>query len=150
MNVEFINNCFVDTETGEELKGDFNELSRSINYKLNTVLHFGKNKGKTVNEVIIDDPTYIYWMFDKKFNLSAEVRKASNQNTRRRMELKYGQQSNVKVYRDKLTLDPDTGKIVHEHELGLKEFKRDQDSRMFDKYPQLEDLCDDGLFPTFD
>lgn len=30
-------------------------------YKLNTILKFGKHKGKTVEQVLNNDPTYIRW-----------------------------------------------------------------------------------------
>lgn len=68
-------------------------------YGLHTILEFGKHKGKRIHEIIASDPTYLYWMYDKEFDLTADVKKASNIRTKERMK-EASVKSNVIGYRE--------------------------------------------------
>lgn len=59
-------------------------MHKDIEYRLDTVVRFGKHEGLTIKQIIQEDPTYIYWMFDKQFKLTLEVRRASNERTKER------------------------------------------------------------------
>lgn len=121
--IVYAENCFVVDETAEVLEGDFNELSRQVSYKLNTVLHFGKYKGKTIEEIIILDPKYIYWMGDKEFNLTQEVKTYSNSHTKQRAK--------------DAGYEKRDGNYVRVHsdpERGLKDFRNEIDDKMFGKH----------------
>ena len=64
---------YVNTESGEliipkDLNHQF-ELNRELEYNLDTVMHFGKYKGKTVKQIMLESPTYIYWMRSKGFKV---------------------------------------------------------------------------------
>ncbi len=109
-------------------------------YYLKTVLGFGKHQGKTVEQVIADDPTYIYWMFDSKFNLSKEVRAASNKRTQERRVEK-----GLPPMPNKVTRIVKGGTvIVGQGELGtkmaLKHLERHLNNRGFEKHGIMDDL----------
>lgn len=157
INLVVSNDQFFDRETGELYKPeDIGFALRRVLYELNTVITFGKHKNTTVQQVIEKDPTYIYWMYSKEFNLAGEVLKASNSNTYKRMQAQGLVPTSVDVNTRRInfkrkqvnvtqypkTMFDNKGNMVDGSKVMLEEFKNDMDARFFDKYgmdPNEED-----------
>lgn len=121
---------FFDRATGElYTPEDVGFALRRVLYELSTIVTFGKHKGKSVQSVIDNDPTYIYWMFDKQFNLSSEVIKASNKRTAERK----AHASKVSQVRSYPSVMFDGNKLITGIEQGIKDIKRDMDNRFFER-----------------
>lgn len=116
--------------------------NKTIEYKLHTILQFGKHRHKTVKEIIQEDPTYIYWMYNNGFKLTLEVRRASNERTKERkkahISAQVQAQNNVRTYTSALQMT-ESGEIISGHEQGLRDIRRHLDAHMMDKHPEIFD-----------
>lgn len=123
-------------------------MNSQIVYDRDTVLPFGKHIGLTIDQMILENPTYFYWMYDNKFKFTKAAIRRSNEHTAERKEEKYKNMSStasssggtVKHYSS--VMADDQGNIVDGFTVFKKDFIRETNNRMFEKHGDLLDPDD--------
>lgn len=147
LNVIFENGLYFNTENGEQIEATTEQEQFSLNtrilYKAETVLHFGKHRGKTIEEILNLEYSYLIWMKTKGFKFEERVYEDLIDlldNKERREQAQYRRQvrrtSNIRVYSG-MEVNEDCTQLVPAYERGLRDIKRHLDNNFFDKYGQL-------------
>jgi len=161
-------NKYLDIDSGEVFIPKDRDEEFLLNFRVRlepeTKLWFGKHKDKTMAETLHEDRSYIYWLHDKGFNLSKDLKKMSNDITREhyRMLKNDGEElENIDVP-EEMTHDEKTyasltyiggGKIMHVPDFAFnkwaKQFKSHLDETVLCKHHPGGDRDDDewGLMP---
>lgn len=140
MEIKYIEGKYVDTETGEIIQGEPGELNMRIVYDKNTVIHFGKHKGKTILEIGGSDPGYLKWMRKTGFKVYD-----SPQRDERSFGLVFRSRNNGGVIRYPAVMMTDRG-LERGSDVMLRDIRNHLDNHMMDKHPEIFDASwEEGL-----
>jgi hypothetical protein len=122
-------NEYIDLDTAEIIQGDPRDLNICVEFLEDTIIHFGKYRGKTMKQIALENYSYIQWMKSEGFDVKVEQPRTPKGHKKSRKEKR--------------------GSLSATDLVLLKKLKNDLDRKMYNKHPAILDdkLCGDYYDP---